>query len=146
MSPQSTHMMLILPNDYKRIWKEKFEDVASKTLKIPTKKVEQLVPKTLFKRLSDIPALKFAEIRKSSGRVGEVRYRYLEDIGSITVTEEFTTQKRWYKCMVAYNQQGMSNGKPNVEFLYFFIDPWTLSRLMTMAERNKESNHLVSQD
>jgi len=138
MSPISTHMMLILPSDYKKIWKEKYGD----TIKLKAQKGLLRIHTWGFNRKGvDMPFLKFAEIRKSSGRVGEYRFRYLEDIGSVTLTEDYTPQKRWYKAMVAYNDFGMKSGKPPVEFLYFFIDPWILDRLIRVAERNKESTH-----
>lgn len=144
MSPISTHMMLILPSDYKRIWKEKHGESETKPTKLsaPNKHLNRIGTILTYRRTSDLPALKFAEIRKSSGRVGENRFRYLEDIGSITITEDFTPQKRWYKTMVAYNEQGMKNGKPQVEFLYFFIDAWIMERLVKVADKNKEQNHL----
>lgn len=133
MSPISTtHMMLILPSDYLKIWKEKHADVK------PTSPFVRISPNFSIGRIRGIglePLLRFAEIRKTSGRVGEVRHRYLDDIGSITLTEEFTTQKRWYKAMIAYNEKGRKAGRPQVEFLYFFIDPWILTRLMKVAER-----------
>jgi hypothetical protein len=134
-------MMLILPGDYRRIWKEKQGDTPKVTKQGKAGRTLTIPLTSWSRRNSDMPFLRFAEIRKSSGRVGEHRYRYLEDIGSITITEDFTSQKRWYKVMVAYNELGKKAGKPPVEFLYFFIDPWILDRLIRVAEKNKESNH-----
>lgn len=128
-----THMMLILPVDYKRVYKEKHENSIDPKRNI---KPIRLLGKWL---LSDMPALKFAEIRKSSGRVGECRFRYIEEIGSITLTESFTAQKRWYKAMIAYSPEGIKKGRPQVEFLYFNIDPWMLQRLALTAD--KKQNH-----
>lgn len=125
-SPINTHMLLIMPSDYKRVWKEKMGD---------EKKKAQVAWRVYA---SEMPSLKFAEIRKSSGRVGECRYRYIEEIGSVTLMESFTPQKRWYKAMIAYNGVGAKDfGRPPVEFLYFFIDPWMLQRLAAVAEHKK---------
>jgi hypothetical protein len=124
-------MMLILPEDYKKIWKEKHEcdQPVTKITKHRNDRTKRKINSWLFSR--DNPLIQFAEIRKSSGRVGEHRWRYLSEIGSITLTEDYTTQKRWYRCMVAYNEKGTMKGKPPMEFLYLFIDNWMLTRLAT---------------
>lgn len=140
MSQQTTHMMLIVPSEYKKIWKEKHADS-----KIPKREIAWPTYGAAMKARGEMLVLKFAEIRKTSGRVGEVRHRHLDDIGSITLTEDFTTQKRWYKAMIAYNEKGKKAGRPSVEFLYFFIDPWIMGRLLRSAEKNKEENHSASQ-
>lgn len=128
-TPINTYMMLIMPNDYMRVWKEKVGDSIK-----PKKK-----PAVLWQMYkSEMPSLKFAEIRKSSGRVGESRYRYIEEIGFITLMEAYTSQKRWYKAMVSYTNVGVKDfGHPQVEFLYFFIDPWSLQKLAAIAESKK---------
>jgi hypothetical protein len=126
MEPKVTEMLLILPETYKKLWKEKYGDI---------KKIPQRAGFGSFSKTThEIPLLKFAKIRESSGRVGELRYRNIEDIGHITLTEPFTAQKRWYKAMIAYSEAGQKNGKPVLELLYFFIDPWILIRLTDSKE------------
>ena len=128
-SPIDTYMMLIMPNDYKKIWKEKMGDGRDKKVKKPT---------VAWRVNSEMSSLKFSEIRDTSGRVGEMRYRYIEEIGAVTLMEKFTPQKRWYKSMVSYTEEGVKNfGRPSVEFLYFYIDPWTLQRLHEVWESKK---------
>lgn len=132
MEPKVTDMLLILPETYKKFWKEKHGDL-KKNLRLLTTPAFS----SLFKKLGyEIPLLKFAEIRKSSGRVGEVRYRNIEEISSITAIEPYTTQKRWYKTMITYSEAGTKAGKPLVEFLYFYIDPWILVRLIEEREQD----------
>lgn len=116
-----------MPNEYKKVWKEKMGEGK-----------KQQVSSAWRPYNSEIPSLKFAEIRKSSGRVGESRYRYIEEIAAITLIENFTSQKRWYKAMVSYTPTGTKDfGRPPVEFMYFFIDPWSLQKLAAVAEYKK---------
>lgn len=79
--------------------------------------------------------MKFAKIR-ASGRVGEICQIDIANIGSITLMETYTTQKRWYRALIAYNKFGRSqNGCPMTEFMYFYADPWVLGKLAEKAAK-----------
>lgn len=78
--------------------------------------------------------MKFASIR-TSGRVGEPKWRDITQIGSVTLMEPFTPQKRWYRALVAYNAYGQEVGFPMTEFLYFFAHPWVLQQMIEKAKK-----------
>lgn len=79
--------------------------------------------------------MSFASIRAKSERPGESRIRTDSQIGSITLVDTYTSQKRWYKALVLYSQQGISQGLPMSEFLYVLIQPWMLNQLLAQAAR-----------
>ena len=110
-----TYLMLILPCDYKAKWKEK--DL------------------TISKLKTNMYLWRVANIRKSSGRVGELSYRGFEEVKNITLLESYTPQKRWYKGLVTYTEKGIKNARPEMEQLYIFFDPWILDRLISIAAK-----------
>lgn len=82
------------------------------------------------RKLKDAQWVKMAEIRKSSERVGEIRFRLLKHITSFLIIEEYTTQKRWYKCMVTYaSEHQAENHLPAFELMYLNIEPWIMREL-----------------
>jgi len=111
----STYLMLILPCDYKAKWKEK--------------------DSTISKLKTNLYLWRVADIRKSSGRVGELSYRGFEEVKNVTILEHYTPQKRWYKGLVTYTDKGIKNARPQIEKLYIYFDPWILDRLMSMAAK-----------
>lgn len=73
--------------------------------------------------------LRFAKIREA-GRVGSEKQISIKDIGSIVLLEDYTAQKRWYRCVVYFSAKGHKfYGKP-ADNLYFFADPWIIQRIM----------------
>lgn len=87
--------------------------------------------------LKHLMTLKAAKIRKSTGRVGECRYIPVEQIGSITILENQKTQKRWYKCMVSFSEEGTKYGQPSIAIIYLYFLPALLSDLVfTVRQRN----------
>lgn len=78
--------------------------------------------------------MKFATVR-TSGRVGEPKWRDITQIGSVTLMEPFTPQKRWYRALVAYNHFGQESGYPMTESLFFFADPWVLQQMIAKSAK-----------
>lgn len=109
-----TKGLLILPKQWRKLWAE-YREYDLKSVPLST--------------------MSFASIREKSERPGETRHRFDSQIGSITLIDTYTSQKRWYKALVLYSQEGISEGLPMSEFLYVLIQPWMLNQLIAQAAR-----------
>lgn len=96
-----------------------------------------ILPSTWSKLNSGSMWVKMAEIRASSKKPGEIRFRNINTFSSLLLCDTYTAQKRWYKCLITYNQAGVQMIKKDVEMLYLNIEPWVMRELL-VEPVNKE--------
>lgn len=121
-----TKGLLILGTDYKK----SFLRIMGES---PANKIDYIPQKLKPFIIKQMSVVKLATIRKTTGRVGETRYVYFDQIGSITLLESRKTQKRWYKCFILFNEEGKKHGQPAMLKMYIFLPTAILDDLVAVC-------------
>lgn len=117
-----TNGLFILGTDYKKSFLRIMGNSPVWDLKTTPAKLKPFI-------LRQAMTLRVAKIRKSSGRVGELRWIYLDYVGSISIIEQSKTQKRWYKSVIYFNKEGIAKGNPVAVTVYVYFLPAILRDL-----------------
>lgn len=85
---------------------------------------------------------KVANIRRSSGKPGEISWRQLKFIDHVIVLDDYTAQKKWYLVLVKYKENYRGG---HDETLYMYFDSWTLNKLIQKSkDRVSDNNNSIT--
>lgn len=129
---QSEECFLFFPDDYKEVFLEIFGKAPAFNTKMVKPSLRSIVEKQFL-------VFKGAKIRKKSGKPGEIRWIPFDHVGSLTIVDKPTTQKRWHKTLIFFNSEGRKKGQPVAATIYIYLLPVIFQQLSSRCKKRNTS-------